>query len=125
VLLGGIFGATTLAALLLMEAKGQLAVIGAAVILGASNGMATLAFATGIGDRYGTASYGTIGALSALFVTGARAAAPVSAAALPLLLAADSLDPALWAAAFASLLAVVLGVASARAPTCEPESKAT
>jgi hypothetical protein len=94
-------------------------------MLGASNGMATLAFAPEIGDRYGTASYGSIAAVSALFVTAARAAAPVSAAALPLLLAADSLDPALWAAAFASLLAVVLGVASARAPTCEPESKAT
>ena len=51
------------------------------VLLGMGNGMATLARATVIADRYGSASYGTIASVAASATSGARAAAPVAAAA--------------------------------------------
>ena len=51
------------------------------VLLGMGNGMATLARATAIADRYGAAAYGTIASVAAPATIGARAAAPVAAAA--------------------------------------------
>lgn len=106
----GIFAATGLSILLLLHGQARPTIVAAAVALGASNGMATLAFATGIGDRYGTADYGLIGAVSSFFLTLARAAAPVAAASLPLALSADSLDPGLWLAAVAAAAAVALAL---------------
>ena len=56
------------------------AVITGMVLLGMGNGMATLARATVIADRYGPAAYGTIASVAAAATIGARAAAPVLAA---------------------------------------------
>ena len=56
------------------------AVITGMVLLGMGNGMATLARATVIADRYGSAAYGTIASVAAAATIGARAAAPVLAA---------------------------------------------
>jgi len=57
------------------------AVVAGLVLLGMGNGMATLARATVIADRYGSAAYGTIASVAASATIGARAAAPVAAAA--------------------------------------------
>jgi sugar phosphate permease len=57
-----------------------IAVLAGLVLLGMGNGMATLARATTIADRYGGAAYGTIGAVAGAGTTIARAAAPVTAA---------------------------------------------
>jgi MFS family permease len=57
------------------------AVLAGMVLLGMGNGMATLARATVIADRYGSAAYGTIGSVVGAGTMGARAAAPVAAAA--------------------------------------------
>jgi predicted MFS family arabinose efflux permease len=57
------------------------AVIAGLILLGIGNGMATLARATVIADRYGAAAYGTIASVAASATIGARAAAPVAAAA--------------------------------------------
>jgi predicted MFS family arabinose efflux permease len=57
------------------------AVVSGLVLLGMGNGMATLARATVIADRYGAAAYGTIASVAASATIGARAAAPVAAAA--------------------------------------------
>jgi sugar phosphate permease len=57
------------------------AVVAGLVLLGMGNGMATLARATVIADRYGAAAYGTIASVAASATIGARAAAPVAAAA--------------------------------------------
>jgi MFS family permease len=86
----------------------------AAVLLGASNGMATLAHATLLGDRWGTARYGILGAVSAIFVTLAMAIAPVAAAALPVVLGTGSLDAILVAAIVFAGLAGLAAVASYR-----------
>jgi predicted MFS family arabinose efflux permease len=57
------------------------AVIAGLVLLGMGNGMATLARASVIADRYGGAAYGTIASVAASATIGARAVAPVAAAA--------------------------------------------
>jgi cyanate permease len=64
----------------LVGVDGEAAVIAGMVLLGIGNGMATLARATTIADRYGQAAYGTIGAVAASVTTFARAIGPVAAA---------------------------------------------
>jgi MFS family permease len=55
-------------------------VLVAVSLLGMGNGMATLVRATAIADAYGSAFYGSIAGVAAVFATGARAVAPVAAA---------------------------------------------
>jgi len=66
---------------LIVGIDATVAVIVGLVLLGMGNGMATLARATVIADRYGPAAYGTIASVAASATIGARAAAPVAAAA--------------------------------------------
>lgn len=56
------------------------AVLAGFVVLGMGNGMATLARATVIADRYGPAAYGTIAGVAGSVTIVARAVAPVTAA---------------------------------------------
>jgi MFS family permease len=56
------------------------AVIAGFVLLGMGNGMATLARATVLADRYGPAAYGTIAGVAGAVTIAARALAPVAAA---------------------------------------------
>ena len=58
----------------------RVAVLAGLVVLGMGNGMATLARATVVADRYGPAAYGTIAGVAAALTTGARAAGPVAGA---------------------------------------------
>ena len=78
------------------------AVLTGMVLLGMGNGMATLARATVIADRYGSAAYGTIASVAAAATIGARAAAPVAAAAYAAIVGYGSLLVTLAAVALAA-----------------------
>lgn len=67
--------------LLVVGVDSKAAALVGMVLLGMGNGMATLARATVIADRYGPAAYGTIASVAGAGTMGARAAAPVAAAA--------------------------------------------
>src|SRR3989442_14567974 len=73
------------------------------VVLGAANGMSTLARATTIAEIFGPRHYGTISGAVALGANGARALAPVGAAFLQVAL--GGYEPVFW------LLTAVLVVA--------------
>jgi predicted MFS family arabinose efflux permease len=75
------------------------AVLAGMVLLGMGNGMATLARAVVIADRYGPAAYGAIASVAGGATMAARAAAPVAAAAFA------------GAAGYAALLFTLGGVA--------------
>jgi MFS family permease len=69
-------------------------VIAAVCLFGMGNGMATLVRATAIADAYGAAFYGSIAGIAAACALGARAIAPVVAAAA--YLAFHGYKPLLW-----------------------------
>ena len=84
------------------------AVVAGLVLLGMGHGMATLARATVIADRYGPAAYGTIAGVAAAVTLAARAAAPVTAATYALLVGYGGMLATLSAlAAVAAVLAFV------------------
>jgi predicted MFS family arabinose efflux permease len=87
------------------------AVIAGLILLGIGNGMATLARATVIADRYGAAAYGTIASVAASATIGARAAAPVAAAAYAAVVGYSALLVTLGAVA---VLAAALAYAAER-----------
>jgi predicted MFS family arabinose efflux permease len=89
------------------------AVIAGLILLGMGNGMATLARATAIADRYGAAAYGTIASVAAATTIGARAAAPVAAAAYAAVVGYGTLLVTLAAIA---VLAALLAFVSERGP---------
>ncbi len=82
------------------------AVVAGFVLLGMGNGMATLARATVIADRYGQASYGTIAGAAAAVTIAARAAAPVTAA---IYAAAVGYPALLWTLGALAAAATALG----------------
>ena len=86
------------------------AVIVGLVLLGMGNGMATLARATAIADRYGAAAYGTIASVAGGMTTAARAAGPFLAA---LYFAAVGYTTLLWTLAALALAAAALASAAA------------
>lgn len=88
------------------------------VVLGAANGMATLARATTLADVFGAAHYASIGGAVALGANGARAAGPLGASLLYVLL--GGYRPVFWSLAGALVLVGgVVAVAGAR-ETREP-----
>jgi hypothetical protein len=81
------------------------------VVLGAANGMATLARATTVAEIFGPAHYGSISGAMALGTNGARAVAPVGASVLMLWLGGYE---RLFAVLGLALLGAGLGVMLAR-----------
>jgi MFS family permease len=81
------------------------------VLLGMGNGMATLARATVIADRYGQASYGAIAGAAASITIAARAVAPVAAA---IYATAVGYAGLLWTLAALAMGAAVLGYRAER-----------
>lgn len=81
------------------------AVLTGFVLLGMGNGMATLARATVIADRYGQGAYGTIAGVAASIPIAARALAPVAAA---LYATAVGYSILLWTLAMLALAAAAL-----------------
>ena len=96
---------------LIVSVDATAAVIAGLILLGMGNGMATLARATVIADRYGAAAYGTIASVAASATIGARAAAPVAAAAYAAVVGYGTLLVTLAAIA---MLAALLAFASER-----------
>jgi MFS family permease len=92
------------------------AVVGGMVLLGMGNGMATLARATVIADRYGPAAYGTIASVAGAGTMGARAAAPVAAAAWAAIVGYGAMLGTL--AAIAALAALLAYAAERREAVC-------
>ncbi len=86
-------------------------VIAGLVLLGMGNGMTTLARATVIADRYGSAAYGAIAGVAASATTAARAVGPVAAAGYA---AATGYSTLLWTLAALTLVAGVLAYRSER-----------
>jgi MFS family permease len=80
-------------------------VIVAVSLFGMGNGMATLVRATAIADAYGSVFYGSIAGIAAGFATGARAIAPVTAAAL--YVAFSGYKPLLWLLVIGTVLAAL------------------
>jgi MFS family permease len=80
-------------------------VLVAVSLFGMGNGMATLVRATAIADAYGSTAYGSIAGAAAACATGARAIAPVAAAAL--YVAFDGYKPLLWLLVVGSALAAL------------------
>lgn len=94
------------------------------VVLGMGNGMATLARATSLADRFGTIEYGTIAGVAASMTTAARAIGPVAAAALA---SVSSYTTLLWLLAGIAVTAAMLAQRSDRVDSppflsrCRPE----
>jgi len=84
-------------------------VVPVVIVLGASNGMSTLARATSLAEIFGPRHYGTIAGAVALGANGARAAGPVGAS---LLLVALGGYPQVFWALTAALAAVAVAVLS-------------
>ena len=78
-------------------------VLTAVLLLGAGRGVVTLMRAGLVAEFYGRTNYGAINGTLALFLTGARALAPVGAGIAYTL--AGGYQPVLWAMATCSLLA--------------------
>jgi len=76
-----VFAFIALGVVVLVLADSRATVIAGLVLLGMGNGMATLARATVIADRYGPAIFGAISGVAAGVTTAARAVGPVAAAA--------------------------------------------
>jgi MFS family permease len=90
-------------------------VIAAVSLFGLGNGMATLVRATAIAEAYGSAFYGSIAGIAAACATGARAVAPVVAAAAYVVF--NGYEPLLWLmAAGSALAAIAAGKANQRLP---------
>ncbi len=87
------------------------AVVAGFVLLGMGNGMATLARATVIADRYGQAAYGTIAGVAASVTIAARGAAPVTAS---LYLAVVGYGTMLWSLVALALASAALGYGAER-----------
>jgi MFS family permease len=79
--------------------------IAAVCLFGMGNGMATLVRATAIADAYGSAFYGSIAGIAAACATGARAVAPVVAAAA--YVAFNGYEPLLWLLVVTSVVAAL------------------
>jgi predicted MFS family arabinose efflux permease len=107
-----VFALVAIGIVLIVAVPGTVAVLAGMVVLGMGNGMALLARATVIADRYGPAAYGAIAGVAASVTTGARALAPVAAAAWASLVGYDGL---LWTLAALAALAVLLGAQAERA----------
>ncbi len=107
-----VFALVALGIVLIVAVPGTVAVLVGMVVLGMGNGMALLARATVIADRYGSAAYGAIAGVAASVTTGARAAAPVAAAVWASVVGYEGL---LWTLAGLAALAVVLGAQAERA----------
>ena len=95
----------------IVSVDGTVAVLAGMVVLGMGSGMAILARATVVADRYGAEEYGAIAGVLAAVTTAARAVGPIAGAAWA---AAVGYPALLWTLAGLAALAVLLAVAAER-----------
>ena len=106
------FALIALGIAVIVSVDGTVAVLAGMVVLGMGSGMAILARATVIADRYGAADYGAIGGVMAAVTTAAHApAGPFAAAAWGVAVGYEAL---LWTLVGVAALAVLLAVAAER-----------
>jgi MFS family permease len=108
-IVAAVFAPIALGIAILVALRGNAFVIAGLVLLGMGNGMATLARATVIADRYGAAAYGTISGVAASVTTAARALGPVAAAGFA---AAAGYSALLWTLAALTAAAALLAYRS-------------
>jgi predicted MFS family arabinose efflux permease len=106
-----VFALIALGILVVVTIDSTAAVLVGLVLLGMGNGMATLARATAIADRYGAAAYGTIAGVAGGMTTAARAAGPFAAAVYATAVGYTTL---LWTLAALALAAAALAHTSER-----------
>ncbi|MGZ8647755.1 MAG: MFS transporter [Solirubrobacteraceae bacterium] len=111
-LIPSVFALVALGIAVIVSVPGTVAVLAGMVVLGMGSGMAILARATVIADRYGSAAYGAIAGVAASVTTGARALAPVAAAAWASVVGYETL---LWTLAGLAGVSVLLGIQAERA----------
>jgi MFS family permease len=111
-LIPSVFALVALGIAVIVSVPGTVAVLAGMVVLGMGSGMAILARATVIADRYGAAAYGAIAGVAASVTTGARALAPVAAATWASVVGYETL---LWTLAGLAGVSVLLGVQAERA----------
>jgi MFS family permease len=100
-----VFALQAVALVVLMVWQERAGVLAAVLLLGAGRGVVTLMRAGLVAEFYGRANFGAISGTLALFLTGARALAPVGAGLAYAL--AGSYEPVLWGLATISLLGAV------------------
>jgi MFS family permease len=110
--LPSVFALVAAGIVVIVSVPGTVAVLAGMVVLGMGSGMAILARATVIADRYGAAAYGAIAGVAASVTTVARAVAPVAAALWASVVGYEAL---LWTLAGLAGAAVLLGVQAERA----------
>jgi MFS family permease len=103
--LPAVFALVALGIAVIVSVHGAVAVLAGMVVLGMGSGMAILARATVIADRYGAAEYGAIAGVMAAVTTGARAAGPIAGAAWA---SAVGYEALLWTLAGLAALAAAL-----------------
>ena len=103
-----VFALIALGIAVIVSVDGAVAVLAGMVVLGMGSGMAILARATVIADRYGPAAYGVIGGVAASVTTAARALGPVGAAAWASVVGYETL---LWTLAGLAAAAALLAAA--------------
>jgi MFS family permease len=101
-LTGIVFGLQAVAVIVLLEWQSRAGVLVAVLLLGMGRGVVTLMRAGLIAEFYGRLHFGAINGTLALFLTGARALAPVSAGLAYAL--AGGYRPVFWTMAMISLL---------------------
>jgi MFS family permease len=114
----GIFLLQALAIATLVVGSGTAAVVAFVVIFGAGFGAITPARASLIAEFYGSQHYGSIAGFLGLFLTAARAIAPVGAGAWYDLI--GSYNPALWTLAALSVASAVAVVMAERRAALQP-----
>jgi sugar phosphate permease len=107
-----IFVTQAIAMIVLLRWQSPTGVLAYAVLVGAGFGAITPARAALVAERYGAAHYGRISSVLALFLTGARALAPVGASLGVQVL--GGYGPVLWALAACSVLAAVAVLVSGK-----------
>jgi sugar phosphate permease len=100
-----VFALQAVALVVLMGWQTRAGVLSAVLLLGAGRGVVTLMRPGLVAEFYGRTHFGAISGMLALFLTGARALAPVGAGVAYTL--AGSYDPVLWGMATVSALAAL------------------
>jgi MFS family permease len=103
--LPAVFALIAVGIAVIVSVHGTAAVLAGMVVLGMGSGMALLARATVIADRYGSQEYGAIAGTMAAVTTAARAVGPVAGAAWASLVGYEAL---LWTLAGLAALAVLI-----------------
>lgn len=118
---GGIFAVQALGIIVLVLTGTTAGVVAFVILFGIGFGAITPARAALVAELYGRANYGTIGGTLAMFVTGARALAPVSAGLLYGLF--GHYEPVFWIVAGVALLATgAIMFVDDRGPVAVPQT---